>query len=107
MIVDELIGKEIDRYRIIQHIGGGSFGQVFKSVHVEFANRIVATKIIPPKENLSVKEKARIRKEIATLEKLSHQNIVKIKDTGIVDGTNPPAKVKTLHVHWLDETRNV
>ena len=46
MAKDNFIGKQIGNYRISEEIAAGSFGRVYKGVHVFLTKRIVAIKIL-------------------------------------------------------------
>src|SRR6516225_7543682 len=76
-------GKElaIGPYRVVERIGQGGMGQVFKAVHPTMG-RVVALKVIK-KEKLSHPDAVkRFKKEIEVAGKLEHPNIVRAFDAG-------------------------
>src|SRR5262245_33573160 len=76
-------GKDlaIGPYRIVERIGEGGMGQVFKAIHPTMG-RTVALKVIK-KEKLSHPDAVRrFKKEIEVVGKLEHPNIVRAFDAG-------------------------
>ncbi len=43
---DDLIGKQIGNYRLIEEIASGSFGTVYRAQHHILTNRTVALKVL-------------------------------------------------------------
>ncbi|MFH1229961.1 MAG: FHA domain-containing serine/threonine-protein kinase [Planctomycetota bacterium] len=76
-----LLGKIIGGYRIIEKIGRGGMGTVYKALQISL-NRIVALKILS--EDM-VKDKTFIEmflQEARSAAQLNHNNIVQVYDTG-------------------------
>ncbi len=67
-----MTGKQIDDYLLTQLLGHGSFGEVYLTQNVKTGD-IHATKVIA-KQNGFI---GTLRKEIALLQKLNHENIIK------------------------------
>jgi male germ cell-associated kinase len=67
----------MDRYKIIKNVGDGSFGSVAKAINIA-TNEVVAIKKMK-KKFYSWDEAMQLR-EIRSLRKLSHPNIVKLKE---------------------------
>ncbi len=65
----------IDRYTIIDFIGSGGMGIVFKARHQKM-DRVVALKTMPAFQQESAIRKERFRREINSLCQLKHSNIV-------------------------------
>lgn len=65
----------IDRYTIIDFIGSGGMGIVFKARHQKM-NRVVALKTMPAFQQESEIRKKRFRREINSLCQLQHPNII-------------------------------
>ena len=74
-----IIGKVLDNYRILQNIGRGGMGFVFKALNIKL-NKIVAIKIIAPALAMNDSFMSRFEAEAKTLAKLENRNIVRIHD---------------------------
>src|SRR5690348_12166597 len=72
-----------ERYRIIEHIGSGGFGEVYKAVDTQFAERVVAIKAMS-QSGLSAQEATEaseaFKHEAFLLAKLVHPNLPAIYD---------------------------
>jgi hypothetical protein len=73
------------RYEILEFIGQGGMGQVWKARHL-LMNRLVAIKVMNPALLLSVTAVARFRREIQVAAQLCHPNIVTSYDAEEVGG---------------------
>lgn len=83
-----LIGKTIGVYRIVEPIGRGGMGFVFKARH-EIMNRDVAIKLLSPQvasDEIGIK---RIRREATAMGSLQHPSIATIFDFGVSDDGQP------------------
>ena len=80
------IGRQIGNYRIIEEITAGSFGRVYKGLHIYLKNRLVAIKLLHRAYLGSQKERENFLQEAQLLEMLKHPNILPILDVGIEDG---------------------
>jgi serine/threonine protein kinase len=81
-----LLGKEFGPYVVQKEIGSGAMGSVYLAVHKDTGEK-VAVKLISPALLASEAAANRFIREIATLKKLSHPNIVKYKGSGRYHGT--------------------
>ncbi|MBI3828167.1 MAG: protein kinase [Planctomycetes bacterium] len=81
-----LTGKMIGGYEIIEEVGRGAMGVVFKAKQVSM-DRVVAIKFLP--KSLAQKQKLvqRFLREARAAGKLSHPNIVAVHDVGQIEGT--------------------
>src|SRR5262245_49859498 len=73
-----IAGRTIGKYRILEQIGRGGMGTVFKALD-ETLDRIVAIKVINA-DNLSAERMQRFRSEAVALAKLSHPRIAMIHE---------------------------
>lgn len=79
------IPARIGRYRVLEKVGQGAMGAVFKA-RDENTNRIVALKILPPRYSKSRTFVTRFMREARAAGKLNHPNIVQGLDAGESDG---------------------
>ena len=77
----DLVGTQIDRYRIDSVIGRGGFGVVFRARQSSPVERTVAVKVIRPGYG-SREIRARFEAERQTLAMMSHPGIARIFDAG-------------------------
>jgi eukaryotic-like serine/threonine-protein kinase len=69
----------IGRYVILDRIGSGSMGRVYKARHL-LMDRVVALKIIAPEYVSSPRKIARFQREIRLIGRLDHPNVVRAFD---------------------------
>lgn len=83
-----LNGEVLDgRYRIVEKLGEGGMGTVFKVEHVRMG-KMLALKVLKADASLDKNIKARFRQEARVVAKLSHPNTVQVFDTGeLPDGS--------------------
>ncbi len=82
---DSLIGLEFSHYRILQEIGSGGMGVVFRA-HDEHLDREVAIKVLHPGTITDEGARKHLHKEALALSKLNHSNIATIYDFDIQRG---------------------
>ena len=81
---DNLIGKQVGNYRIIEEIAAGSFGMVYRAHHHILTERIVALKLLHM--HLPARERERFIQEARFLASLGHRYILSVVDIGFDNG---------------------
>ncbi len=82
-----MIGKTLSHYRIVEKIGAGGMGEVYRA-RDEHLGRDVALKVLPTGTLADEHARKRFRKEAQALSKLSHPNIATVFDFDTQDGTD-------------------
>ena len=85
MATPPLAGKKLGQYRILEQIGAGGMGVVFRA-HDERLERDVALKVLPPGLLDDEGARKRFRQEALAVSKLNHPNIETVHDFDTKEG---------------------
>src|ERR1700733_6032003 len=81
-----MVGKTIQSYRIVETLGQGGMGTVYKALDVRL-NRFLALKFLVP-ERIAAERKRRFLQEAKAASALNHPSIVHIYDIGQWEGAD-------------------
>ncbi|BBM82644.1 serine/threonine-protein kinase [Candidatus Uabimicrobium amorphum] len=72
------------RYQILQEIGAGGMGRVYKAFDAKI-NRVIALKVLLSGKNANETENRRFLREAKTLASLQHKNIIRVYDIDVFE----------------------
>ncbi len=84
---DLLVGSELGHYRIVEKIGAGGMGEVYRA-HDEHLDRDVAIKVLPPGTLTDESARRHFHKEALILSQLNHPNVATIYDFDTQQGVD-------------------
>jgi eukaryotic-like serine/threonine-protein kinase len=77
-------GKKLGAYEIVEHLGSGGMGAVYRARDPKF-RRDVAIKVLPPDFAKDPDRLQRFEQEAQAIGILNHPNILSVYDTGMAD----------------------
>ncbi|MBI3892656.1 MAG: protein kinase [Candidatus Wallbacteria bacterium] len=85
MSSEQMIGKVLGKYKIVEKLGSGGMADVYKGIQ-EGLEREVAIKVLPKAYSRDAEMVKRFKRESQATAKLAHPNIITIYDSGEQDG---------------------
>ncbi len=86
-VLKESAPKTLGPYEILQKLGEGGMGAVYKARHTRL-DKLVALKVLPAHLTRDVDALARFNREMKVVGKLEHPGIVRAMDAGDANGTH-------------------
>jgi serine/threonine protein kinase len=78
--------ESIGSYRLVELLGAGAMGEVFKATDGKMFDRVVALKLLSEKFARNENARSRFQNEVQYVAHLDHPNIIKIYDHGEAEG---------------------
>jgi Tol biopolymer transport system component len=82
-----MTGRTLLHYRIIENLGQGGMGVVYKALDTHL-DRLIAIKVLPPEKVADLERKRRFVQEAKSASALNHPNIITIYDIASEEGVD-------------------
>src|SRR3990172_4951765 len=96
-----MIGQTISHYKILDKLGEGGMGVVYKAEDTKLG-RIVALKLLPRQALVSDEDKARFAREAQAAASLSHPNVAMIHEFDEVDDPVTGGKLAFIAMEYVE-----
>jgi len=80
-------GQQVSHYRLTEKLGAGTYGEVWKGVHVDDPDFTVAVKLVSPQVREDPAFLTALRKECRALDRMDHPSIVRFRELVVRDST--------------------
>ena len=77
--------RRIGPYSVVERIGAGAMGEVYRATDAKMFGRSVALKILSERLSRDRHARARFRREVEVASRLVHPNVVAIHDRGEIE----------------------
>jgi serine/threonine protein kinase len=85
--VPALVPRQIDCYEVLECLGEGGMGTVYRARHLHL-EKIVALKLLTPRRTRDANAVARFQREMRAIGQLEHPNVVSARDAREVGGAH-------------------
>ena len=102
---DALVGRQISHFRLLEYLGGGGMGLVFRGERTDNISQRVAIKIVR-QELRNAAGRARFDLERTTLARLDHPAIARLIDAGVIEDGRPWYVMEFVDGQPIDEYCN-
>jgi len=96
-----MIGQTISHYRILEKLGEGGMGVVYKAEDTKL-HRPVALKVLPRQALITEEDKTRFAREAQAAASLSHPNVAMIFEFDEVDDPTTGGKLAFIAMEYID-----